>query len=252
VTKLVKRLMGVAVLLAALALPAGAETSADSSGRDYSQVPEYRIVPGDELLLNFGPRYDNVNADFTREVTVRPDGRISVFPVGDVIAAGRTPMELQRALESLLAADLKEPRVVVDIKKIAGNQVHVFGQVVKPGSYPADAYLTLAQAVAGAGGFADGAQRDHVLVFHRDGARTVRVTQVALGRALKKGDLAADLGLSRFDIVYVPRNTLSNIDAFTRLLFGGNAQVLSGALMGWQLFNLDRVYVTTAVERSSR
>jgi polysaccharide export outer membrane protein len=234
-----------------VAAPARAATDADSTGIDYSKVPEYRIVPADELELNFGPRLENVSADLIRKVTVRPDGRISVFPVGDVIAAGRTPMELQLALESLLSADLRQPRVVVEVTKLAGNQIHVFGQVRKPGSYPADPYLTLAQAIAAAGGFEDGAQRDQVLVVRRDGARNARVMRIPLGRAIKRGTFEADIRLSRFDIVYVPRSTISNIDVFIRQVVSGPGLALQTALIGWELFNLDRVFVGTTIRSTS-
>ncbi len=241
--------IAVALGLAVAAASAFASTAGDSTGLDYSQVPEYRIVPGDELELNFGPKIENASADLIRKVIVRPDGRVSVFPIGDVIAGGRTPMELQAALESLLAADLRNPRVVVEVVKLAGNQVHVFGVVKKPGSYPADPYFTLAQAIAAAGGFDEGAQRNQVLVVHRDGARNVRVTRVALGNALKKGRLEADIRLSRFDIVYVPRNTISNMDTFLRQALGGVSTLAQTSLAGWELFNLDRVFVTSAIER---
>ena len=114
------------LLLAAcwLVVPAlaGAVTAlgpADSTGLDWSRVPEYRIVPGDRLELDFGRRPDGMPD--VRDVRVRPDGRITVFPAGDVIAAGLTPMELQRNIVALLSADLKLPRVVVNVTDIAGR-----------------------------------------------------------------------------------------------------------------------------------
>lgn len=230
-----------AVLLATPS-PARSQAAADTTGLDWSQVAEYIIVPGDVLHLNFGinPMGDR---DVIREVSVRPDGRITVFPVGDVVAAGLTPRELQAALVRLLSSDLRDPRVTVEVAEFAGNMVHVLGQVNTPGAVKAGPFMTVLQAVAGAGGFRDDAARNSVLVFHRDGARTVRVTRVRLDRAIKAGDLSRDLPVGRFDIVYVPRNTISNIDLFTRQLFGGPQVALSTALTGWQLFNLDRVFV---------
>ncbi len=250
-TRTILRLL--AVTLAALAFlgapPArAADTPGDSAAMDWSRVPEYRIVPGDLLNLNFGPRLD-VNMDLVRSARVRPDGRISVFPVGDVVAAGRTPRELEQALLALLAPDLRNPRVTVEVAELAGNQVHVLGQVAFPKSVPATPFMTVLQAVAQAGGFKDDAARNSVLVFHRDGARSVRVQRLRLDRAIKSGDLAEDALVGRFDIVYVPRSTVGNIDVFTRGLFGGPQTMLSTALMGWELFNLDRVVV---IPNSSR
>jgi polysaccharide export outer membrane protein len=228
------------VVVLSLAGPAGAtglEASADTVGLDWSRVPQYRIVPGDALNLNFGPHQIDPSRDVVRQVIVRPDGRITVFPVGDVIAAGRTPTELEQTLIQLLSRELLEPRVVVEVAKLAGNQVHVLGSVSKPGSYEAGPFVTVLQAIAMAGGFNEDASRNSVLVFHRDGANTVRVRRIRMDDAIKSTDLAIDAPLSRFDIVYIPRSTVGNISTFVRGVFGPANTILSTALIGWELFD---------------
>lgn len=229
----------VALLLGGTAWAGGVP---DSVGTDWSQIPEYLIVPGDKLALNFGPNSFGT-ADLVREVLVRPDGRITVFPAGDVIAAGRTARELEATLVQLLAVELKSPRVVVEVASLAGNQVHVLGQVGKPGSYPLSPFMTLSQVIAEANGFTDDAARNSVMVFHRDGAKTVRVSRVRLDHALKRGALEADVPISRFDIVYVPRSSIGNVDLFARQFFAEPSAILNASLTGWELFNLDRVFV---------
>jgi polysaccharide biosynthesis/export protein PslD len=226
------------------------DAMADTTAMDWGAVPEYRIVPGDLLVLNFGPQ-ENLPTDLLRTQRVRPDGRITVFPVGDVVAAGRTPRELERVLVDLLAAELRAPRVTVEVSEIAGNLVHVMGRVKNPGSYPAGPFMTTLQAIARAGGFEDDASRNSVVVFHRNGARTVQVAQIRLDSAVKQGDLGADLPLSRFDIVYVPRSTIGNINVFSRQFFTEQQGVLNFMFTGWQLFNLDRVYPWNSVRVST-
>jgi len=216
------------------------EAPADTVGLDWSRVPAYRIVPGDVLTLNFGPATVEPYREVLRELTVRPDGRISVFPVGDVIAAGRTTTELEQDLVRLLSREVIEPRVVVEVTKLAGNQVHVLGSVAKPGSYEAGPFVTVLQAVAMAGGFSDDASRNSVLVFHRDGANTVHVRRIEVDRAVKTADLSVDAPLSRFDIVYVPRSTIGNISVFARQFFGSTQYALSSVLIGWELFDRSR------------
>ena len=219
------------------------DAMADSSAMDWSQVAEYRLVPGDELILNFGPLIEPEPGATVRGQRIRPDGRISVFPIGDVVAAGRTVTELESELVKLLGAELKRPRVTIEVAEVAGNEIHVMGRVDHPGSYKAAPYMTVSQAVARAGGFKDDAASNSVLVFHRDGARTARVVRLRLGDALKRGRLEADLPLGRFDIVYVPRSSIGNINMFTKQFFGDNLSVLQFGLLGWELFNLDRVFV---------
>jgi len=234
----------VALLLAAglvLSAPAARAVvvAPDSIGIDWSQVPEYRIVPGDLLKLDFGPG-GTAGGDLIREVRVRTDGRISVYPIGDVIAAGHSPAELKHALEQQLSGELKQPRISIEISEMAGNQVHVLGRVQKPGSYVAGPFTTLLQALAEAGGFEDDAARNSVLIFHRNGASTVAVRRVRVDRLLHG---AGDVALQRFDIVYVPRSSIGNIDLFVKQFFDPPGEVLSTAMLGWEMFNLDRVFL---------
>ena len=220
------------------------DAMADSSAMDWSRVPEYRMVPGDELILNFGPQQEvGPGTELVRKQRIRPDGRISVYPIGDVVAAGRTVRELEAEVVGLLGAELKRPRVTIEITDIAGNEVHVLGRVDAPGSFKAAPYMTASQAIARAGGFKDDAARNSVLVFHRDGARTARVLRLRLGDALKRGRLEADLPLGRFDIVYVPRSAIGNLNVFAKQFFADNLSMLQFAFTGWELFNLDRVFV---------
>lgn len=242
-------LIACCLALAALgpAAPAGAfEIVTDSLGMDWSRVPEYRIVPGDKLVLDMGPRPDGVS-NLRSEQLVRPDGRITVYPVGDVVAAGLTPMELQRSVTSLLAADLRAPRITIELAATAASQVHVLGRVERAGPVPAGPFITVSQAIAAAGGFKDDAARNSVVVIHRDGARSVRVARVRMDRVLKGEDLQ-DLPLSRFDIVFVPRSSIGNLNVFLRQMFEPLAPVMSTAMTGWELFNLDRVFVTRVIK----
>ena len=245
---MLRRFLLLVVLCFGLPIVARANTTLtpmDSTAMDWSRVPEYRIVPGDRLVLDYGHRPENGMPD-VRDVWVRPDGRITVFPAGDVVAAGLTPMELQRNIIALLSQDLKLPRVVVSVAEVAGNVVHVMGRVERPGSYPAGPFVTVMQAITAAGGLKDDAARNSVLLFHRDGARTVEVSRVRLDR-LQHGDDLADQVVGRFDIIFVPRSTIGRIDVFAQQFIAPVGSAFSTALIGWELFNLDRVFVTRVV-----
>jgi protein involved in polysaccharide export with SLBB domain len=207
---------------------------------NWGDTPEYRIVPGDELGLNFGPRED-IRTDVVRQAVVRPDGRITVFPVGDVVAAGRTPVELQAELIRLLAGEYRQPRVTVELLKSVASRVHVLGRVKRPGSQPVQSLPTLLQVIAEAGGFEDDAARNSVIVMHRVGLGSVSVARIHAGRLLRGG---GDVPLSRFDIVYVPRSTIGNVDTFVEQFFSRISPVGSTVMLGWELFNLDRVFGT--------
>ena len=243
----VNRVALLALAFLALAAPVRAiEAESDTLGMDWSRVPEYRIVPGDQLILNLGPRPDGLT-DIVHQQIVRPDGRITVYPVGDVVAAGLTPMELQKNVTELLAADFRSPRVTVELSSTTSNVVHVLGRVDRPGPVPAGPYITVAQAIAGAGGFKDDAARNSVILIHRNGARSVRVARLRMDRVLK-GEELADVPLSRFDIVYVPRSTVGNLNVFLNQFFAPLSPIADTAIKGWELFNLDRVFVTRVMK----
>ena len=239
-------LLFVAVLHSGVARAAD-PNAADTLAMDWSKVPEYRLVPGDKLSIDMGPKPDGIG-EFLREVTIRPDGRITAYPVGDVVAAGLTPMELQKSLVAMLSASLRLPHVTVEVVSTTSNQVHVLGRVQRPGSVPALAFMTVSQAIAAGGGFTDDAARNSVLLIHREGARSVRVTRVPLDRTLK-GQALLDPPLSRFDIVYVPRSTVGNLSVFLQQFFGGATVAAAATRTGWELFNLDRVYTTRVTKQ---
>jgi polysaccharide export outer membrane protein len=243
-----KILPGLAVLALLGARVAGAAepVPADSTAMDWSKVPEYRIVPGDKLSIDLGPKPDGVN-EFVHEVTVRPDGRITIYPVGDVVAAGMTPMELQRSLIALLSADLRAPRATVEVVSMTANLVHVLGQVGHPQSVPTTAFMTVAQAITAAGGFLPDASRNSVLLIHREGAHSVLVRRLRMDRVLK-GESLSDPLVSRFDIVYVPRSTIGNVSLFLNQFFLPANAAGQTAFVGWELLNLDRVFQTRVIK----
>jgi polysaccharide export outer membrane protein len=220
--------------------------AADTVGLDWSRVPEYRMVPGDRLSINLGPKPDP-SQEYVREVTIRTDGRITVYPVGDVVAAGLTPMELQRSIIGILSASMRLPRATVEVVSSTANQVHVLGRVQRPGSVPVLPFMTVTQAITAGGGFMDDAARNSVLLIHREGASTVRVTRIRLDRTLK-GTAFVDPILSRFDIVYVPRSTVGNVSLFLRQFFEPLSTAGNTAFVGWELFHMDRVFVTRIIK----
>lgn len=239
-------LLAVLVLASTCVAAAVDPNVADSVGMDWSKVPEYRIVPGDRLRVDLGPRTE-VAENVVRESLVRPDGRITLYPVGDVVAAGLTPMELQKSIIALLSADLRSPRATVEVVSMASNLVHVLGRVERPSSVPVGAFMTVSQALTAAGGFQSDAARNSVLLIHREGAHSVSVRRVRMDRFLK-GESLADPLVGRFDIVYVPRSSIGNLNLFLQQLFAGITPAVSTTFIGWELLNLDRVFTTRIIK----
>ncbi len=115
------------------------------------------------------------NETLSRVVLVRPDGKISLPLIGDVLAAGLTPIQLRDAIKSRLKAYQETPEVSVILKEIGSLSVFIMGEVERPGRIPLRSHITLLQALTLAGGFTRFADTDHILLLRQQGRDEVRM-----------------------------------------------------------------------------
>jgi polysaccharide biosynthesis/export protein len=111
-------------------------------------VPAYVIGPEDVIDINVWKE-----PDMTRNVPVRPDGKISLPLTNDVLAAGSTPQQLASTVTEKLRKFLTEPQVTVIVTQINSQRVFVVGEVLRAGAFPLIPGMTVLQALASAGGF---------------------------------------------------------------------------------------------------
>jgi polysaccharide export outer membrane protein len=121
---------------------------------------EYRIGPEDMLLISVWQ-----NAELSRTVPVRPDGKISLPLVNDVQAEGLTPMELRETLVRRLRDYMPSPEVSVVLAELNSFKVSVVGEVKKPERYRLRSPTTVLDALAMAGGFQDWANRERIVIM---------------------------------------------------------------------------------------
>lgn len=105
--------------------------------------------------------------DISRSIPVRSDGKISLPLVGEVQAAGRTPLRLEQEIASRLRNYISEPEVAVIVQQINSEKFNVLGQVVRPGLYPLTSSATVLDAIALAGGFRDFAKQKSIYILRR-------------------------------------------------------------------------------------
>lgn len=127
------------------------------------------IGTGDVLSINVWKE-----PDISRSIPVRSDGNISLPLVGEVQAAGRTPLTLEQDIASRLKNYISEPEVTVIVQQINSEKFNILGQVVRPGSYPLANASTVLDAIAIAGGFRDFAKKKSIYVLRQnaDGTQT--------------------------------------------------------------------------------
>jgi polysaccharide biosynthesis/export protein len=106
--------------------------------------------------------------DLSRSIQVRPDGRISLPLVGEVQAAGRTPLQLEQDIATQLRNYIAKPEVTVMVDQINSKKFNILGQVAKPGSYSLSLAPTIVDAIATAGGLRDFAKQKSIYVLRQN------------------------------------------------------------------------------------
>lgn len=103
--------------------------------------------------------------ELSKQVPVRSDGKISLPLVGELQAAGKTPVQLEDDITTKLRNFITEPAVTVMVTKINSLKFNVMGEVIKPGSYSLTTTTTVVDAIATAGGFRDFAKKKSIYVL---------------------------------------------------------------------------------------
>jgi len=124
---------------------------------------EYVIRPGDILQV----RVMGQDAVSTR-AKVRPDGKISLPLLSDVVAAGVTPSALAKQIQERLGKFIVNPSVAVSLEEPRAMMISVLGEVAKVGSYPLEQGSGLMEAMAAAGGPTQYASTDRIVVIRRE------------------------------------------------------------------------------------
>jgi polysaccharide biosynthesis/export protein len=103
-------------------------------------------------------------------VLVRPDGRISINLIGEVVAAGRTPEQLGKDIEDILKKKeiLMRPSVTVTVTSVQSKKYSINGEVNKTGSFPLTTPTKVMEALVNAGGFKDFANKSKIQVMRGD------------------------------------------------------------------------------------
>jgi polysaccharide export outer membrane protein len=159
---------------------------------------DYVIGPEDVLGVVFWRE-----PDISGDVTVRPDGRITIPVVGEIQAAGLRPEQLQAQIAKAASKYITDLNVAVVVRTINSRKVFVTGRVTTPGARPLVGPLTVLQAIALAGGVTEYADAKNITILRSDNGRTetfkFNYRDVAKGRKLEQNIL-----LRPGDTVVVP------------------------------------------------
>ncbi len=166
-------------------------------------VPLYVIGPGDDLDI-FVWR----NPELSISVPVRPDGRISVPLLEDLVAAGKTATELSREIEQNLGQFVQNPLVTVIVTGFVGNyteQVRIVGEATNPQSLPYRSRMTLLDAMIAVGGLTGFAAGNRATLVRTVGGEQKQY-RLRLADLIKDGDITANADLLPGDVIIIPES----------------------------------------------
>ena len=171
--------------------PAAAATS------DYN----YIVGPGDTLNIIVWR-----NPELSLSVPVRPDGKLSTPLVDELVAQGKTSVEIARDVEKALAKFVRDPVVTVIVTSFVGpysEQIRVVGEAAKPQFLPYKQKMTLLDVIIAVGGLTDFADGNSATIFRAsegDKRYTVRIKDL-----IKRGDISANVEMKPGDVLIIPQ-----------------------------------------------
>ncbi len=175
-----------------------------------SEAPAYRLTAGDIVEFRF---YFNPELNDTAEL--RPDGRVSLQLIGEVVLGGLTIGQATDLIQDRYAGELRSPEVILQVREFARLMVYVTGEVPRPGPIDLIPELTLLQAIGAAGGPLPTADGNTVVLIRKsaDGNPVGQRMEPYIdgdndGDNIRLDSLAE---LSPFDVIVVPASRITRM-----------------------------------------
>jgi polysaccharide biosynthesis/export protein len=195
-------LVGAFVSLLCLTACGSNPTNAAAS-QAVAATADYRIGPGDALNL-----YVWNHPELSRDLPVRPDGKISAPLIEDLEAAGKTPSQLARDIETRLAEYVRSPRVNIIVTTATGtygDQIRVVGQAANPQALPYRNGMTVLDVMIAVGGLGEFAAGNRAKIIRRGEGKLTEI-RVRLTDLIKNGDITANLPVVPGDVLIIPES----------------------------------------------
>jgi polysaccharide export outer membrane protein len=149
--------------------PATTAEANNAAAKAATSDPNYVIGGQDVLDVSVWKE-----AELTRTVPVRPDGKISMPLLNDVQAAGLTPTQLADQIRDSLKKYVTDPQVTVIVTQINSQRIYILGEVTRAGAYPLLPNMTILQGLSSAGGFTQFANLKKIYMFRTENGKQVR------------------------------------------------------------------------------
>jgi polysaccharide export outer membrane protein len=170
---------------------------ASAASADYN----YIVGPGDSLNIIVWR-----NPELSMMVPVRPDGKLSTPLVDELVAQGKTSVQIARDVEQAISKFVRDPIVTVIVTSFVGpysEQIRVVGEAAKPQALPFKQKMTLLDVMIAVGGLTDFADGNAASILRvSDGGKQYAVRIKDL---IKRGDITANVEMRPGDILIIPQ-----------------------------------------------
>jgi polysaccharide export outer membrane protein len=190
--------MGVLLVAGCGGTPKHPAAPAQAGNPDYT----YIIGAGDNLNILVWR-----NPELSMSVPVRPDGKIAAPLVDELVAQGKTSVQLAREVEAVLGKYVRDPIVTVMVSGFVGpysEQIRVVGEAARPQFLPYKSKMTLLDVMIAVGGLTDFASGNTATIL-RTGDGNKQYT-VRLSDLIKRGDVSANVEMRPGDILIIPQS----------------------------------------------
>jgi polysaccharide export outer membrane protein len=185
--------------------PPASSAAPMSSANESIAKDQYVIGSGDSLSV-----FVYRNPDLSEGgVAVRPDGRISVPLIEDIMAAGKTPTQLAREVESLLKKYIQDPIVTVIVRGFIGpfdRQIRVIGEATEPAAIPYRDHMTVLDVMIATKGLTKYASGNRAEIVRRDVGGKQETIRVRLSDLIRNGDISQNIEMQPGDTLIIPQS----------------------------------------------
>lgn len=171
------------------------------------RTAEYLLSAGDSIELKFF-----YNPELNDSMLIRPDGRVSLPLVGDVMLQGKTVTESCKNLEQLYKPFLKVPSISIQVRSYGSQKVYVGGEVNRPGTVSLSGPLTILEAIMEVGGIKHTGNASAVVLIRKNENGLPERRDIVLQRKKNEAAPEASTELKPFDIILVPETKVAKLD----------------------------------------
>ncbi len=181
------------------ATPAATEPKAETAAKAEPEPKvEYVVGEGDVLHIDVWQE-----PEVSQNVTVRPDGNISLPLINEMKVGGMTPLQIQGLVADKLKGFVNQPKVTVTVTEVHSRRAFITGEVTHPGEFPLNTQVTVLQLIAQAGGFTPFAKTENIMILRIDNGKELRL-KFKYKEVLRGKNTEQNIALQPGDTVVVP------------------------------------------------